>query len=171
MRESVDTLASAISPELESLGLELFDVQLTGSGRSRVLQILVDRDGGVDLEAITAATERISPVLDGLDTVPGPFSLEVSSPGLERTLRRPDHFRRAIGETISVKSRDENGEISRVRGTLAGADDLAITLGAVAGDEGGEARRIAYDDIVQARTVFEWGAAPKPGKVAKKVKT
>ena len=94
MRDSVDTLASALVPELEPLGLELFDVELTGSGRARVLQVLVDKDGGVDLEAITAATERISPVLDALDVVSGPFALEVSSPGVERPLRRPEHYRR-----------------------------------------------------------------------------
>ena len=166
MRENVDTLASAIVPELEPLGLELFDVQLTGSGRARVLQVLVDRDGGVDLEAITAATERISPVLDRLDVVPGPFALEVSSPGLERPLRRPEHFRRAVGATVSVKVREGRADVRRVRGELTGADETAITLGA-----GDDARRIAYDDIEQARTVFEWGPAPKPGKGAKKVKT
>jgi ribosome maturation factor RimP len=166
MRESVDTLASAIVPELEPLGLELFDVQLTGSGRARVLQVLVDKEGGVDLDAITAATERISPVLDRLDVVSGPFALEVSSPGLERPLRRPEHFRRAIGETVSVKVHEGRADVRRVRGELTGADDVGITLGA-----GDDTRRVAYDDIEQARTVFEWGAAPGPGKGAKKVKT
>jgi ribosome maturation factor RimP len=165
MRDSVDTLASAIVPELEPLGLELFDVQLTGSGRARVLQVLIDKDGGVDLEAITAATERISPVLDRLDVVSGPFALEVSSPGIERPLRRAEHYRRAIGETVSVKVREGRADVRRVRGELTGADDDAITIGS-----GDDARTIAYDDIEQARTVFEWGA-PGPGKGAKKVKT
>ena len=166
MRESVDTLASAIVPELEPLGLELFDVQLTGSGRARVLQVLVDKEGGVDLDAITAATERISPVLDRLDVVSGPFALEVSSPGLERPLRRPEHFRGAVGETVSVKVREGRADVRRVRGELTAADDEAITLGS-----GDDTRRIAYDDIEQARTVFDWGAAPGPDKGAKKVKT
>ena len=166
MRDSVDTLASALVPELEPLGLELFDVQLTGSGRARVLQVLVDRDGGVDLEAITAATERISPVLDRLDVVSGPFALEVSSPGIERPLRRAEHYRRAVGETVSVKVREGSADVRRVRGELTGADDDAITIGS-----GDDARTIAYDDIEQARTVFEWGGAPGPGKGAKKVKT
>ncbi len=166
MRDSVDTLASAIVPELEPLGLELFDVQLTGSGRARVLQVLIDKDGGVDLEAITAATERISPVLDRLDVVSGPFALEVSSPGVERPLRRAEHYRRAIGETVSVKVREGRADVRRVRGELTGADDDAITIGS-----GDDARTIAYDDIEQARTVFEWGGAPGPGKGAKKVKT
>lgn len=166
MRDSVDTLASALVPELEPLGLELFDVQLTGSGRARVLQVLVDKDGGVDLAAITAATERISPVLDRLDVVSGPFALEVSSPGIERPLRRAEHYRRAIGETVSVKVREGSADVRRVRGELTGADDDAITIGS-----GDDARTIAYDDIEQARTVFEWGGAPGPGKGAKKVKT
>jgi ribosome maturation factor RimP len=162
----LDTLAAAITPELDRLGLELYDLQVTGSGRSRVLQITIDRDGGTDLEAVTAASERISALVDSLDAVAGPFTLEVSSPGLERALRRPDHFRGAIGEVVSVKARDAQGEIRRVRGVLEQVDDAGI---AVAGDDGPE--RIAHDDIVQARTVFEWGAAPKPGKGKKRVKT
>jgi ribosome maturation factor RimP len=166
MREPLDTLAAAITPELDRLGLELYDLQLSGSGRSRVLQVTVQREGGTDLEAVTAASERISPLLDSLDSVAGPFTLEVSSPGLERTLRRPDHFWGAIGEVVSVKARDEQGEVQRVRGVLERADDAGIE---VVGDHGSE--RIAHDDVVQARTVFEWGAAPKPGKGKKKVKT
>lgn len=165
MRESVDTLAAAIAPELEALGLQLFDVHLTGSGRSQVVQVLVDRDGGVDLDAVATASERISRLLDTRDVLPGPYALEVSSPGLERPLRRPDHYQGAIGELVSVKVRGGDGAIRRQRGILDHADDTGIML------DDGAGERIAYDDIVQARTVFEWGAAPKPDKGAKRVKT
>ncbi len=168
MREPVETLAAAIAPELEALGLELFDVHLTGSGRTRVVQVLVDREGGVDLDAITAASERITRLLDHRDVLPGPFALEVSSPGLERPLRRPDHYRGALGELISVKVRDTEGAIRRLRGDLEHADDTGITI-ATGGAAASE--HIGYDDIVQARTVFEWGTASERGKGAKKVKT
>jgi ribosome maturation factor RimP len=132
------------------------------------VQVLVDREGGVDLDGITAASERISRLLDDREVLPGPFALEVSSPGLERPLRRPDHFRGAIGELVTVKVRDHEGAIRRLRGELEHADDAGITI-AAGGDAGAE--HVAYDDIVQARTVFEWGAAPARGKGAKKVKT
>jgi ribosome maturation factor RimP len=159
-----ETIVAAIEPLLAPLGLELFDVQFTGSGRARTVRVIVDRDGGVDLDAITTASEHIQPALDSLAGL-GPFALEVSSPGLERPLRRPEHFRRAVGETVSVKVRDTDGGVRRLRGSLVEADEHGVTIdagNAHAGDH------IDYDRIVQARTVFEWGAPPKPGKHAKK---
>jgi ribosome maturation factor RimP len=161
-----ETIAAAIEPVLTTLGLELFDLQFTGSGRARTLRVIVDRDGGVDLDAITAAAERITPVLDNDDAL-GRFSLEVSSPGLERPLRRPDHFRGAVGETVSVKVRGDDGEVRRLRGELVATDEQGITVDA--GGAGG-AEHVDYDEIIQARTVFEWGAAPKPDKRAKREK-
>jgi ribosome maturation factor RimP len=160
-----DEIAAAIEPVLATIGLELYDVELGTSGRSRTLRVTVDRDGGVDLDTITVATERISPVLDARGGLAGPYALEVSSPGLERRLRRPEHFRRAIGETISVKTRDPLGAAQRRRGLLLEADDDGIAL-----DTGEGIDRIRYDDVVQARTVFEFGPAPKPGKSKKRAK-
>jgi len=80
--------------------------------------------------------------------LPGPYALEVSSPGLERPLRRPDHFRRAVGSTVSVKTGGR-----RVRGVLTSADDDAFVI--VRDDTTEE--RIPYADAAQVRTVFEWG--------------
>jgi ribosome maturation factor RimP len=157
-----ETIVAAVEPVLTPLGLELFDVQFTGSGRARTVRVVVDRDGGVDLDAITAASERIQPVLDDLDVL-GPFALEVSSPGLERPLSRPEHFRRAVGETVSVKVRDTGGEARRVRGVLVAVDDRGVTV-----EADNAAEYLEYDRVIQARTVFEWGAAPANGKRAKK---
>lgn len=166
MPERVDSLAGVIEPVLASLGLELFDLELTGSGSGRILRVVVDRDRGVDLDAITAATEAVSPALDAQPSLlSGPYALEVSSPGLERPLRRPDHYRRAVGSTVSVKTRDDQGAARRVRGVLASADDQGFTLEGDAGTE-----RIAYTDVTQARTVFEWGPEPLPAPKRKKKK-
>jgi ribosome maturation factor RimP len=156
-----ETIVAAIEPVLATLGLEVFDVQLTGSGRARTVRVIVDRDGGVDLDAITAASERIQPALDDL----GPYALEVSSPGLERPLHRPEHFRRAVGETVSVKVRDADGEVRRLRGDLVSTDERGVTVDA---DDTNTGEHVDYDQIIKARTVFEWGAAPKADKRAKK---
>jgi ribosome maturation factor RimP len=137
---------------VSSLDLRLYDVEVTGSGRAKVVRVLVDKDGGIDLDTVGDAAEAISPVLDGdrlSRVLSGPYSLEVSSPGLERPLRRPEHFRGAIGSTVSVKV-----EGRRVRGVLAGADDDAFDLTL----DDGTTERLGFDDVVQARTVFEWGA-------------
>ena len=169
---AVGAVALAVAPVLAEIGLELFDVELTGSGRARTLRVFVDRPdhsggegagSGVDLDAITAATEALSPVLDA-DTrvagvLSGPYTLEVSSPGLERPLRTPAHFRGAAGSVVSIKHRTADGSPARRRATLVSADDAGVTV-----DVDGATEHLAYDDILQARTVFEWGPAPKPGK-------
>jgi ribosome maturation factor RimP len=132
-------------------GLDLFDVEF-GGGR---LVVLADRLGGIDLDALTRATHRISAALDRDDPIPGGrYLLEVSSPGLERTLRTPAHFRRYVGSVVSVKTCPGAEGDRRIEGTLADIDDEGIIV---------DGRHIAYGDIERARTVFEWGPAPKPG--------
>ena len=157
----VDTIAQALAPAVSELGLELYDVDVSGSGRARILRVMVDRDGGVDLDAIADATQAVSPLLDAppLDAViAGPYALEVSSPGLERPLRTPAHFARAVGETVSVKWRAaDDRAAARVRGVVTAADDTAFDLML----DDGRVERVAYDDVTQARTVFEWGSEPK----------
>jgi ribosome maturation factor RimP len=160
-----ETIAAAIEPVLADIDLEVYDVELGTSGRVRTLRVTVDREGGVDLDAITTATQRISPVLDAQGGLAGPYALEVSSPGLERPLRRPEHFRRAVDETVTVKTRGSEGEIQRLRGQLLEADDDGFVVDTGEGNE-----RVRYDDVVQARTVFEFGPAPKPGKSKKRAK-
>jgi ribosome maturation factor RimP len=156
-----------VEPLLADRSLEVIDVELNGSQ----LRVTVDRaertgpDSGVDLDALSDATRVVSHALDELDPVPGRYTLEVSSPGLERTLRTPVHYRHAIGETLRVKLRTEVGGVRRVQGELTEADDDGITV---------DGHRLSYADIDRARTVFEWGPAPKPGKSSpgkSKVKT
>jgi ribosome maturation factor RimP len=157
----VDAIVRSVEPAVAALGLELYDVELTGSGRARVVRVLVDREGGIDLDAVAAATEAVSPLLDAppLDSViAGPYALEVSSPGLERPLRTPTHFVRARGETISVKTRAAGDRPARrVRGVVgeAGSSGFDLTL------DDGSTEHVDYVDVTQARTVFEWGPQPK----------
>ena len=165
-----DALSSVIAPVLVPLGLHLYDVELAGaSGRARTLRVLVERADAapVDLDVITAATEALSSVLDTDPSADrmlrGAYTLEVSSPGLERPLRRPDHWRSVVGTLVSVKARSRgdgegDGAVERFRGTVTGVDEHGAVL-----DVDGAERRVEFDDVTQARTVFEWGPAPKPG--------
>jgi ribosome maturation factor RimP len=169
MSEKIETVHRALEPALARHGYELFDVTLTGQGRQRILRVAIDRDGGIDLDAITDATEAVSEVLDHDDTlVPGPYALEVSSPGVERPLRRPTHYRRAIGETVTVKTRDGEGVPERMRGVLVAADEG--TEGGITLQTDDHQERIGYDAIEAARTVFEWGPTPPPGGPGKRTK-
>jgi ribosome maturation factor RimP len=151
----VEDLVPVLEPILAASDLELVDVEL----RSGVLAVTVDRPGGVDLEALTDANRAVSVVLDELDPIPGRYTLEVSSPGVERTLRTPAHFAKAVGETVTVKTRPQVPGDRRRRGRLVAADDDGLEL-EVEGAEG-PAVRLAYSDIDKARTVFVWGPEPR----------
>jgi ribosome maturation factor RimP len=150
-------LVEALAPVVAAAGLELVDVEM----QSGVLQVTVDREGGVDLEALTEANRAVSAVLDELDPFPGRYSLEVSSPGIERPLRTPAHFAKAVGATVTVKTRPQVEGERRRRGVLVAADDEGIELAEEGAD--GAPLRLAYSDIDRARTVFVWGGSPAPG--------
>lgn len=158
MRGSTDTLANALSPILQARGLDLVDVEMQGAQ----LTVFVDRDGGIDLDELGDATRDVSAALDEIDPIPGRYTLSVSSPGLERRLRTPAHFARAVGEKVTVRVDAGTADVRRVTGTLASADETGCV---VAGPDvpGGE-MHIAYDHIERARTVFEWGPEPRRTK-------
>ncbi len=157
---NTDAIRACALPILESVNLHLYDVEVTGTGRSRTLRVLIQSDSGVGIDEITDATRALDEPIDAL--IEGPFLLEISSPGLERPLRRPEHFATALGETISVKFRDETNAVRRERGQLCSQLDDSITVELANGSE----LVIALDSITAAHTVFEWGPAPRPGKPA-----
>lgn len=158
MTDRVTALTAELEPIVASLGLSIYDVALTGGDR-QTLTVLVSRPGGIDLDALETATRTISAALDALDPIRGRYLLEVSSPGLERPLRTPDHFANAVGEELTCKARNAEGHLERIRGTLTAVDGSTITVRTDAGD-----RTVALDVVEHARTVFVWGPAPKPGK-------
>lgn len=153
-----ERVRAAVEPLLTPIGVELFDVEVVGSGRARVLRLSVDRDGGVDLDVIAEVAQRVSPALDAADPIEGSYTLEVSSPGVERPLRTPAHFRRVVGEKVSVKTHEPVDGDRRHQGVLVGVEEDGITL-----EVGGDRRHLRYEQVAGARTVFEWGPAPKPG--------
>jgi ribosome maturation factor RimP len=156
----VEDLFAALQPVVADAGLELVDVEM----KTGVLQVTVDREGGVDLEALTDANRAVSTLLDELDPIPGRYSLEVSSPGIERSLRTPAHFAKALGATVTVKTRPQVPGERRLRGTLVTSDDDGFTLAVEGSDD--EPVRLAYSDIDRARTVFVWGGQDTPGNPA-----
>jgi ribosome maturation factor RimP len=160
MTDTTD-LTGVLSPVVEARGLELVDVEIHGAQ----LTVFVDREGGVGLDDLAETTKDVSAALDGIDPMPGRYTLTVSSPGLERRLRTPAHFARAVGETVTVRADAGTADVRRLTGTLASADETGCTL---TGPEvpGGEVR-ISYDQIERARTVFEWGPAPRRAKSEK----
>jgi ribosome maturation factor RimP len=162
MRGGEMDVEAVVRPVIESSGLELVEATFGREGGRRVLRVTVDRDGGVDLDAISEVSERVSRRLDLEDFAPGAYTLEVSSPGIERSLRRPRDFERQVGRMVRVKTAEPFDGSRTHSGIIAASDGEGILLSTEEGD-----RRIGFDAIRSARTVFEWGAAPK--KKMKKV--
>jgi ribosome maturation factor RimP len=156
MSAQADRLGVLIAPVLAELELSLYDLDYSGGN----LRVLIDRPGGIDLGAITQATRRISNLLDEADIITSAYTLEVSSPGLERNLRTPAHFASAIGREVKIKTRPSVAGERRVDGTLIAADDSTCEVRS----EDGSIRVLQLSDIERARTHFVGDAAPKPGK-------
>ena len=155
MSVTAERIGDVIVPVLTDLGLHLYDLEYTGAS----LRVLVDREGGVDLADLTAATRSVSAALDEADLISNAYTLEVSSPGLERNLRTPVHFVGAVGDLVKIKTRPNTEGDRRIDGRLVAADDLTIT---VRGDDGSD-NLVQLVDVERARTHFVGDAAPKPG--------
>ena len=120
-----DRLASLLVEPLAAVGLDLEDVDLSSAGRRRVLRIAVDRDGGVSLDDVADATREVSKVLDDSEVMgEQPYTLEVTSPGVDRPLTRPRHWRRNHDRLVEVRLADG----ARLTGRIAASDDAAATL-------------------------------------------
>ena len=153
-------IQTLIEPLVADFGAEVFDVTWGGG----CLKVAVDAPGGIDTTTLSKVSRTISQELDMRDPIESRYTLEVSSPGLERRLRRPEHFAKSIGSTVTVKLRDGK---TRLSGEIVGATETEVTLRladedlAVAGDP--SAKTISYSDIARAQTVFQWEGALREG--------
>lgn len=146
-----------VRPVVEASGLELWEVTYRKEGGRMVLRVAVDRAGGVDVDALSAVSERISRRLDLEAASPrGSYALEVTSPGLERPLRTARHFVASVGRTAKVKTEVEVDGARVHEGVIVRADGDAVVLALPQGE-----RRIRLEDVASARTVFSWGPAER----------
>jgi ribosome maturation factor RimP len=144
-------LEAMVRPVVEAAGLELVEVTFRRETGRRILRVTVDREEGVDLDTIARTSERLSRRLDLEEFSPGPYTLEVSSPGVERPLRRPEEFARRVGEKVKVRTAEPIAGARNHSGVLVAAGEEALTIATEQGE-----RTLPYRDISSARTVFEW---------------
>lgn len=144
-------LEAVVRPVVEAAGLELVDITFRREAGRRILRVTVDREEGVDLDTIAGTSERLSRRLDLEEFAPGPYTLEVSSPGVERPLRRPEEFVRRVGDKVKVRTTEPIEGARNHAGVLVAADEDGVTIATERG-----ARTLRYGDISSARTVFEW---------------
>jgi ribosome maturation factor RimP len=143
-----DRLAGVITDPLAAVGLDVEAIELTAAGKRRMLRVAVDKDGGVTLDDIAEATKEVSRLLDESDVMgEQSYTLEVTSPGIDRPLTLPRHWRRNEGRLVKVTRTD--GET--VTGRIAGSDEHAVTL-----DVDGTAQETAYDAVAKAKVQIEF---------------
>ena len=149
-----------VEPYLAAEKLELDDLELVGRGQALTLRVVVDGEGGLDLDRIAEVARGLSRLLDSVPDLEGPYQLEVTSPGLERKLTRPSHFAKSVGREVVAKTSGGTGDPRTIKGVLtdAGESDFVIT------GEADQVETIPYDQVISARTVFRWEKAPKPGQ-------
>lgn len=145
---SKDELLKLLEPAIEQLGFELADLDLKTGGRDGLLRIFIDKAEGIGIEDCEAVSRQVSAILDVEDPLPGNYTLEVSSPGLDRTLTKPDHFRRFMGQDVKVKLRFPLAGRRNFRGALAAADEDKIEV-----EVDGELHSLPLATIESARLV------------------
>jgi len=143
-----DRLTALLTGPIEALGLDLEAVDLSRAGKRSVLRVAVDKDGGVDLDDIAAATGEVSRALDDSEAMGAkPYTLEVSSPGVDRPLTHPRHWRRNTGRLVKASLAD-GGEVS---GRIVATDDEGAEV-----DAGGTVRRVTFAEVAKARIQIEF---------------
>ncbi|WP_457561329.1 ribosome maturation factor RimP [Caminibacter sp.] len=140
MREE---LKNVIKNIVEDNGCELYDIEDTIEGDNRFLRVYITKPGGVTLEDCAAINNLLSPIFDVEDPIEGKYFLEVSSPGVERKLTKPEHFEKSIGENVKVTTSDGK----KVKGELKSFIDGVAEIGK---------EKVNYKDIKKAKTYVDW---------------
>lgn len=147
LAESVQVIAA---PIVRALDLELVDVECAGQGARTVLRVFIDKPGGVSVGDCEQVHYSLGHALDVQDPIPHPYTLEVSSPGLDRPLRKPEDYRRALGKRIVVRFRQPVEGQWRITGRLQEVGEQGVTLMAGRADRE-QAVTVGWEQIVEAR--------------------
>ncbi len=139
------SLLEALEPTATENGVEIVTVEVVGARKAPTIRVYIDTPTGVSFDQLSSAQAWINQIMDELDPFPGAYTLEVSSPGIDRPLRTPEHFQRFIGETVQVVCQSPVEKRSRWKGTLQGFADDAVLL-----EVDGEQVALQLDNIKRA---------------------
>lgn len=154
VREAVQAVAERVTA---GRGFELVDVELKNGPGGRVVRVFVDKEGGIGLDDLQSVSEEVSAILDAEDRIPSAYTLEVSSPGLDRPLRGEADYRRFAGKLAKLSSYEPVDGRRHWTGRLVAVEDGAVVLTLPA--EGDAPCRIPLDKIAHGRLEVEFPAA------------
>jgi ribosome maturation factor RimP len=144
VRELADQVAGAH-------GVEALEVHLRRQGRAQILTVVVDADDPVEADLVEQVSKELSHLLDATDPLPGSYTLEVTTPGLDRPLRTARDFRRQLGHEVRLVRAAAAGQAATVQGVVAASGDRAVTL-----DVDGELVEVPLADVVRGKVVLPW---------------
>jgi len=148
-----DSLVRLLAPVVEAQGLDLEDVVVTQAGKRRQLRVVVDQDGGISLDTVAAVSTAVAAQLDDSDAMGGsPYVLEVTSPGVDRPLTAPRHWRRNRTRLVKVAT----AEATALEGRLVEVDDAGIGV-----ESDGVLTRLAWDRVTSGRVQVEFNRPSK----------
>ena len=140
-------LEAQIAKIIEANGAALYDIEIVSEFDETIYRVLITKIGGIKLDLCAKISHELSPFLDVNPPMSEKYRLEVSSPGIERKLTKPVHFKNAVGEKVKFKL----GEGDKLKGTLKVADNKTVTVETKAGEETYE-----YTELNTCKTYFEW---------------
>ena len=148
-------LFDALAPRAQLEGIEIVTIEITGARKAPTIRVYIDTDHGVGFDELSSAQSWINDILDEVDPFPGAYTLEVSSPGIDRPLRTAEHFARFIGGTAVVKTAHAIDGRSAWTGTIAAVEGGNVTI-----DADGTVATIPVDDIKRAhlKGVIDFGS-------------
>jgi len=142
----IQNVVETISRDIDELGYELIHAELAQQGNQLLLRIYIDAPGGIRVDDCETVSNRVGMILDVEDPIHSKYILEVSSPGLDRPLVRPEHFRRFVGEKAKIVMARKMLGRKRFRGEISEAGDFSVTIAV-----DGENFELPYEDIKSAR--------------------
>ena len=147
-----EKVAKLVEPIIEEIGYELYDVEYAKEGKNYFLRIFIDNEKGIDLNDCEKVNDAITDILDEENYIKEQYFLEVSSPGIERVLRKDKHLEQNIGEQINIKlfKKDENGK-KEYFGQLKEFDDFKIVI-----EQEEDEIQVERKNISQIKTVYNW---------------
>jgi len=143
--KDIKTIEEVVSKALDAQSVELVDLVIQNQGRKKVLQFFVDKEGGVTLDDCGELTDKIDAILEMENLIEGAYVLEVSSPGVQRPLKKPAHYKRFVGERVKVVLKIPLDGRGFFTGVIASADENGFVL-----DDGTNQFNFKYDNIKKA---------------------